>query len=109
MVAGGRGTAPTAPTLLAFNTNFINGAGRPADLSAVLSGGNALLPGSYRVDVLVNDSLSGRRDVVFVQDPVSGRVTPCVDAALLQAAGVQLQSLTRRWRRTIRPVWIWSR
>ncbi|WP_082151017.1 fimbria/pilus outer membrane usher protein [Chromobacterium sp. LK1] len=88
------GTAPTAPTLLAFNTNFINGAGRPADLSAVLSGGNALLPGSYRVDVLVNDSLSGRRDVVFVQDPVSGRVTPCVDAALLQAAGVQLQSLT---------------
>lgn len=85
---------PAAPTLLAFNTNFINSAGRPADLSAVLGAGNALLPGSYRVDLLVNGQLTGRRDVVFVQDPVSGRVTPCVDADLLQTAGVQLQSLT---------------
>lgn len=87
------GTAPPS-TLLAFNTNFINGAGRPADLSAVLGAGNALPPGSYRVDVLVNDSLVGRRDVVFVQDVASGKVVPCVDAALLQAAGVLLPRLT---------------
>ncbi|BBH14254.1 fimbrial biogenesis outer membrane usher protein [Chromobacterium haemolyticum] len=89
-----RGGTAAPSTLLAFNTNFINGAGRPADLSAVLGAGNALPPGSYRVDVLVNDSLVGRRDVVFVQDGASGKVVPCVDAALLQAAGVLLPRLT---------------
>ncbi|KMN83503.1 fimbrial protein [Chromobacterium sp. LK11] len=88
------GGMPPAPALLAFNTNFINGSGRPADLSAVLSAGNALLPGSYRVDVLVNDNLTGRRDVVFRQHAASGKVEPCIDADMLQAAGVLLQRLS---------------
>ncbi|UJB29627.1 fimbria/pilus outer membrane usher protein [Chromobacterium sp. Beijing] len=87
------GEAQSAPVLLAFNTNFINGSGRMPDLSAVLSAGNALLPGNYRVDVLVNGNLTGRRDVLFLQ-AASGKVEACIDAGLLQAAGVQLQSLT---------------
>ncbi|WP_249605123.1 fimbria/pilus outer membrane usher protein [Chromobacterium sp. IRSSSOUMB001] len=87
------GETAVSPTLLAFNTNFINGSGRMPDLSAVLSAGNAMLPGSYRVDVLVNGQLTGRRDIVFRQSVANGKVEPCIDADLLQTVGVKLQEL----------------
>lgn len=85
--------AQSAPTLLAFNTNFLNGQGRQADLSAVLEAGNDILPGTYRVDIQVNGDWVGRQDIVFQQDTGSRKVSACLNAALLQDFGVNLNAL----------------
>lgn len=86
--------AQAAPTLLAFNTNFLHGQGRPADLSAVLSSGNSVPPGTYRVEVQVNGNLVGRRDVDFHQEGGKGKVRPCLTAQMLQDFGVDLTAIT---------------
>ena len=82
------------PTLLAFNTNFLHGDGRPADLSAVLSSGNSVPPGTYRVEVHVNGDLVGRRDIDFHQDEGKGKVRPCLTAQMLQGVGINLGAIT---------------
>ncbi|CAJ0715666.1 Outer membrane usher protein FimD [Ralstonia edaphis] len=81
------------PTLLAFNTGFLQGEGRPADLSAVLSSGNSVPPGTYRVEVQVNGNLVGRRDVDFHQEGGSGKVRPCLTAQMLEDFGVNLTAI----------------
>lgn len=86
--------AQADPALLAFNTNFMHGQGRPADLTAVLSSGNSVPPGTYRVEVQVNGDLVGRRDIDFHQDGGKGKVRPCLTAQMLQDFGVNLSAIT---------------
>src|SRR3979490_2213385 len=56
-----------------FNTDFIHGSEQPADLKTFLEG-NSVLPGTYRVDIYLNRSLKGRRDLLFIKSAVTGRV-----------------------------------
>jgi len=80
--------------LLAFNTSFLHGQGRPADLSAVLSSGSSVPPGTYRVEVQVNGDLVGRRDIDFYQDSGKAKLRPCLTAKMLQDFGVNLSAIT---------------
>jgi outer membrane usher protein len=86
--------AQVDPTLLAYNTSFLQGQGRPADLSAVLSSGSSVPPGTYRVEVQVNGNLVGRRDIDFYQDSDKAKLRPCLTAKMLQDFGVSLSSIT---------------
>ncbi len=74
-------------TSVKFNTAFIQGSEQPPELTEFLRA-NSMLPGTYRVDIYVNRALSGRRDIVFASDPVSGRIEPCLTLEMLQAFGV---------------------
>ncbi|AXT44713.1 fimbrial biogenesis outer membrane usher protein [Chromobacterium rhizoryzae] len=86
LLACAQALAADAP---AFNTRFLKLDGQAADLKAVLNAGNNVLPGSYRVDILLNHQLADRRDILFRQQP-DGKVRPCLDAALLRKLGVKL-------------------
>ena len=70
-----------------FNTAFIQGSEQPPELTEFLRA-NSLLPGTYRVDIYVNRALSGRRDIVFANNPRSGRIEPCLTLDMLQAFGL---------------------
>ena len=86
--------AQADPMLLAYNTSFLHGQGRPADLSAVLSSGSSVPPGTYRVEVEVNGNLVGRRDIDFYQDSDKTQLRPCLTAKMLHDFGVNLSSVT---------------
>lgn len=75
-----------------FNTSFLHGvkAGSTTDLS--LLNKNALLPGTYRMDVYGPDGLVGRREVDFFATP-QGVVEPCLSYELLQQFGLNFARL----------------
>ncbi|MDR6915975.1 outer membrane usher protein [Pseudomonas sp. 3296] len=74
-----------------FNTSFIQGLGQPADLKQFIEG-NSVLPGTYRVDIYVNRSLSGRQDITFLKQD-DGDVTPCLTLTMLRQFGVDIDRL----------------
>lgn len=74
-----------------FNMSFIKGLGQPEDLKQFIEG-NSVLPGTYRVDIYVNRSLSGRQDITFQQRD-DGEVTPCLTLAMLREFGVNTGEL----------------
>ncbi|WP_459200747.1 fimbria/pilus outer membrane usher protein [Pseudomonas tremae] len=75
-----------------FNTAFIQGSDQPPDLQAFLRT-SSVLPGTYRVDIYVNRTLSGRRDITFSRNSVSGLVEPCLSLELLNSLGLDLSRL----------------
>ncbi|GAB7527685.1 fimbrial biogenesis outer membrane usher protein [Pseudomonas sp. 3A(2025)] len=75
-----------------FNTAFIQGSDQPPDLEEFLRA-SSVLPGVYRVDIHVNRSLSGRRDVEFVRNVRNGRVEPCLTLDMLRELGLDMQKL----------------
>ncbi|WP_341524181.1 fimbria/pilus outer membrane usher protein [Pseudomonas sp. G.S.17] len=75
-----------------FNTAFIQGSDQPPELTEFLRA-NSVLPGTYRVDIYVNRALSGRRDISFNKNTVSGRVEPCLTLPMLQAFGLDIERL----------------
>lgn len=77
--------------LLAYNTAFIQGLGQPEDLKQFLEG-NSVLPGTYRVDIYVNRSLSARQDVVF-EKRADGAISPCLTFEMLRNLGVDMDAL----------------
>lgn len=77
--------------LLAYNTAFIQGLGQPEDLKQFIEG-NSVLPGSYRVDIHVNRTLSGRQDVMFEQR-TGGEVSPCLTFEMLRNLGLDMEAL----------------
>lgn len=77
--------------LLAYNTAFIQGLGQPEDLKQFLEG-NSILPGTYRVDVYVNRSLSARQDVVF-EKRADGEISPCLTFEMLRNFGIDMDAL----------------
>ncbi|QTO51567.1 fimbria/pilus outer membrane usher protein [Burkholderia latens] len=80
----------------AFNTSFLHGQGRPADLSAVLESGSSVPPGTYRVEVNVNGDLVGRREIDFQQDRENGKLSPCLTPQMLKEFGVDLDAVAPR-------------
>ncbi|MEB0078798.1 fimbria/pilus outer membrane usher protein [Pseudomonas sp. CCI3.2] len=83
-------SSPSAP--VTFNTAFIQGTNEPADLEEFLRG-NSVLPGTYSIDVYVNRTLAGRRDIRFVQSPTSKKVEPCLTLDMLQSFGLDIERL----------------
>ncbi|HIE5388016.1 TPA: fimbria/pilus outer membrane usher protein [Enterobacter cancerogenus] len=81
--------APDASARETFNAELVEldnpGMGK-ADLSAFESGSQA--PGTYRVDIILNERLLETRDVAFVQDGAD-RLQPCLSVAQLKAWGVK--------------------
>ncbi|OUM07010.1 fimbrial protein [Pseudomonas syringae] len=75
-----------------FNTAFIQGSDQPPDVQAFLRN-NSVLPGTYRVDIYVNRALSGRRDITFSKNAVSGVVEPCLSLEMLSSFGLDLNRL----------------
>ncbi|WP_019741765.1 fimbria/pilus outer membrane usher protein [Pseudomonas savastanoi] len=75
-----------------FNTAFIQGSDQPPDLQEFLRT-NSVLPGTYRVDIYVNRKLSGRRDIAFSKNRVSGLIEPCLSLEMLQSFGLDLSRL----------------
>lgn len=57
--------------------------------------GNLLLPGVYRVDIVVNQRWQRRQDVRFEDAAGAGGAQPCFDAALLTSLGVDLAKAAR--------------
>ncbi|TFY94218.1 fimbrial biogenesis outer membrane usher protein [Pseudomonas nabeulensis] len=51
---------------------------------------SVMLPGRYRVDIIVNGQRSGRREVEFLAADERSDAQPCVDRALLEQLGVAL-------------------
>ncbi len=91
-VAADQGNAPVAEKTgtrshTRFNTAFIQGSDQPPDLKAFLEG-NSVVPGTYRVDVFVNRGLSGRRDIRFGPNPVTGAIEPCLTLDMLLHFGL---------------------
>ncbi len=71
---------------------FLGGVAPKVDLSR-FDRANAVLPGTYRGDILFNERWRTRGEIVFVDDPATGEVVPCFDAASLSNYGVDLQKV----------------
>lgn len=75
-----------------FNEQFLSiGGDQPsADLS-VFSFGNRVLPGTYRVDAVLNDSSIGQNEVRFIkQENDAQDAKPCLTRPLLEGWGVNM-------------------
>ncbi len=55
--------------------------------------GNVILPGTYRVDIFVNDNRLAIDDVTFRAEDGSAQARPCFTSALLQQMGVDIAKL----------------
>ncbi|KWI69362.1 fimbria/pilus outer membrane usher protein [Burkholderia ubonensis] len=76
-----------------FDSGFLTDNGRDvADISR-FEKGNAVLPGTYGVDVYVNDNLVTSARVKFRASAHSPDAQPCFDDALLQDIGVDVERL----------------
>ncbi|KVU87178.1 fimbria/pilus outer membrane usher protein [Burkholderia ubonensis] len=76
-----------------FDSGFLTDNGRDvADISR-FEKGNAVLPGTYGVDVYVNDNLVTSARVKFRASAHSPDAQPCFDEALLQDIGVDVERL----------------
>ncbi|RMO81991.1 Outer membrane usher protein fimD [Pseudomonas syringae pv. philadelphi] len=75
-----------------FNTAFIQGSDQPPDLQEFMRS-NSVLPGTYRVDIYVNRTLSGRRDVTFSKNSLSGLIEPCLSLDMLKGFGLDITRL----------------
>ncbi len=78
---------------LYFNPNFLSDdPDAVADLSR-FEQGQEVLPGTYRVDIYLNDNFVASRDVQFVNAENDNAVLPCFTSAELMKMGVRLLSV----------------
>lgn len=83
----------TAPAAVTFDDDFFpTGAAPKVDLSR-FEKANAVFPGTYRGDIIVNKAWRARGDIVFVAESGSGDAQPCFDAASLTSYGLDLRKL----------------
>ena len=75
-----------------YNVAFLYGVGQSVDVKTLLMGNDAP-PGVYRVDIYVNNTLVGRQDVTFSENPKSGEVEACFSEELLKQAGIDMAAL----------------
>ena len=80
--------AEAAPLLFDIEA-FTTGLSTAVDISR-FNTGNALAPGVYRVDVMLNGQSVGRREISFVSRKGQDDVQPCVSALELAQLGVVL-------------------
>ncbi|HBN1854124.1 fimbria/pilus outer membrane usher protein [Escherichia coli] len=85
--------AQSGYTELYFNPNFLSDdPDAVADLSR-FEQGQEVLPGTYRVDIYLNDNFVASRDVQFVNAENDNAVLPCFTSAELMKMGVRLLSV----------------
>lgn len=75
-----------------FNDDFINGIGPKVDISRYARG-NPVLPGQYRVDLLLNGTLQGRVEVTVKAKPGEKEGRVCVTRELLERVNVDFTKL----------------
>ncbi|QJI31247.1 fimbrial biogenesis outer membrane usher protein [Pseudomonas sp. ADAK18] len=84
----------SSPSVLAaqFNPYFLKDKGAAVDLR-FFERGSGVLPGTYNVDLYLNQSLSRRQEITFEADTESGEVRPLLSIGLLREIGVDIQRL----------------
>lgn len=83
-----------AGTAFTFDRSMLAGAGsNTTDLSR-FEHGNPVLPGSYNVDIYLNNGWVGRRDVRFASATPDTSATPCLDRQLLDQLGLHPANLS---------------
>lgn len=75
-----------------FNMHFLQRSGGGGADLRYFEQGNALAPGSYRVDVYLNLALKQRREILFSAN-AQGHVLPVIPVGLLQDLGVDVARL----------------
>ncbi|WMD19943.1 fimbria/pilus outer membrane usher protein [Achromobacter seleniivolatilans] len=85
-----------------YNVAFMNGLRAPVDVKSLLSGSD-VLPGTYRVDVYLNTTFAGRRDVTFMQDGAGDEAWPCFTLEMLKQLGVSTDKIEADGK-TLHPV-----
>lgn len=86
---------PAVTFAVEFNAEFLNNeGGAPVELK-YFENGNSVSPGTYSVDIHLNQIMIRREDVVFSADPETGSVRPVVRIGLLKEIGVDIARLTR--------------
>ena len=88
---GGGGMEMSASADVEFDSAFFTGRGTTVDVSR-FERGAGVLPGEYRIDVLVNGIWMGRQSVRFVEID-DGSVQPCLSRGLLDSWGVATSAL----------------
>ncbi|KRB38208.1 hypothetical protein ASD82_11595 [Rhodanobacter sp. Root179] len=83
-----------ADMAFSFDRSMLSGAGsNTTDLSR-FEHGNPVLPGSYNVDIYLNNNWAGRRDVRFASAAPDASAAPCVDRQLLALLGLHPANLS---------------
>lgn len=86
---------PAVTSAVEFNAEFLNNeGGAPVELK-YFENGNSVSPGTYSVDIHLNQIMIRREDVVFSADPDTGSVRPIIRMGLLKEIGVDIARLTR--------------
>lgn len=86
--------ASAAPAMSFDPGMFAGGGATSADLSR-FDKGNVVLPGSYRVDIVVNENLQGRRDVTFSAVDGGDNAAACFTWDMLVQLGVDPVKVAR--------------
>ncbi len=71
-----------------FDRSMLSGAGRNTTDLSRFERGNFVLPGSYSVDIFLNDIAVGRSDVRFASPSADASATACVTRDLLDRLGL---------------------
>ncbi|WP_211454726.1 fimbria/pilus outer membrane usher protein [Collimonas antrihumi] len=87
---------PMAAAAMKFDSGFFPGgfSTTPVDVSR-FEVANVVLPGTYRVDISVNQNRQGREDVTFSTLPDQDNAVPCFDRATLIRFGVDPDKVAR--------------
>jgi len=91
-IAAAAAALPASP--VEFDTQFLSTGGSQVDFSRFAQG-NVVLPGTYRVDITVNENWLGREDVTFKSVAGQNSAAPCFDSATLTRWGVDLNKVAR--------------
>ncbi|EFB2170009.1 fimbrial biogenesis outer membrane usher protein [Escherichia coli] len=76
-----------------FNPRFLsNDLAESVDLSAFTKGREAP-PGTYRVDIYLNDEFMTSRDITFIADDNNADLIPCLSTDLLVSLGIKKSAL----------------
>lgn len=80
---------PASPAASFDDGFFPKGLAPKVDLSR-FDKANAVLPGTYRGDILLNGDWRARTDIVFAEMKGTDQVQPCYDRKLLESFGIDL-------------------
>jgi outer membrane usher protein len=81
------------PDFVDFNTSFGGLDNGKVDISRFARSSNPVLPGTYRVDLYVNEMRVSREDIVFRDVPSRHSAMPCFPRPLLEKMGVAVDKL----------------
>ncbi|HVX03553.1 MAG TPA: fimbria/pilus outer membrane usher protein [Rhodanobacteraceae bacterium] len=87
-MAPARAAAAASGGFAEFDRAMLAGGGRNAADLARFEHGNPVLPGTYNLDVYVNQNWIGRLDVRFAAPSPDASAVPCVTASLLDRMGL---------------------